>query len=114
MGLLIDASLVAALVFLMAYASVLLGPKARLEGDAGLPYETGLRPMDSALERMSVPYVKFAVLFVIFDVDLAFLLPWARLRDRLDLGLMIAVTVFVGVIALMLAYVWKKGLLECS
>ena len=114
MGLLIDVLLVAALVAALASSSRLLGPVTRAEGDHGLPFETGLRPLEAAVERMSVPYIKFAVLFVVFDVDLAFLLPWVSARGRLDLGMMFALTAFVGLVALTLAYVWRKGMLECE
>ncbi len=113
MGLLIDVILVALLVAAFNFSSTLLGPRRRLVGERGLPYETGMPPLDSASDRMSVAYVRFAVLFVIFDVDLAFLLPWIGARRELDLAMMVSVTVFLGLIGLMLAYVWRKGALEC-
>ena len=112
MALLLNVIVAAALVLALSSASVLLGPPRRLEGDRGLPYETGLPPMDAAAHRMSVPYVRHAVLFVIFDVELAFFIPWAAFRRRMDLGDMAALTALAAVFALTLAYVWKKGALE--
>lgn len=106
--------LTAVIVTAMANASVLLGPKGRHEGDAELPYETGERPQSQALERMSVVYYKFAVLFVVFDVDFAFLLPWALNRKALDLEQMATMSVFVGLAAFMLAYFWRKGTLDVN
>ena len=114
MGLLIDAALTAAMVSAFAFASVLLGPRDRAEGDHDLPFETGLRPLDRAQENMSVLYIKYAVLFVVFDVDLAFLLPWVSAGARAGLDAMLALTVFLALVAFMLAYIWRKGALECG
>jgi NADH:ubiquinone oxidoreductase subunit 3 (subunit A) len=62
---------------------------------------------------MTVLYHRFAVLFVVFDVDLAFLLPWALNRRSLDAAALSAITVFALLVLLMLAYFWRKGALEC-
>lgn len=113
-ALALDAVMVFGLVFVMANAGRLFGPKPVHQGDADLPYETGLRPIEPAADRMSVLYYRFAVLFVVFDVDLAFLLPWAFGRRQLSLEQAVAMTVFVALIGLMLAYFWRKGVLECK
>jgi len=111
----LDLMLSAALVFVFASAGRWFGPRGvKHEGDAGLPYETGMPPLAPAGEHMGVLYYRFAVLFVVFDVDLAFLLPWALNRSALDLPMMCALTVFVGLIGFMLAYFWRKGALECK
>ncbi len=97
-----------------AGAGWMFGPRSKREGDADMPYETGLPPLAPAHERMTVLYWRFAVLFVVFDVDLAFLLPWVLLkRSDLDLGAMLAITGFTGILLMMLAYFWRKGVLEC-
>lgn len=114
MPILIDVILVAGLVIVMASLSVVFGPKTPAEGDRNMPYETGMPPMTGAQRPMSVLYARYALLFVVFDVELAFLLPIALLRRQLDAGVMAALTVFVALIALMLAYVWKKGVLTCD
>lgn len=114
MALLIDVLLVALLCGAMLSVNRLLGPAPSLEGERGLPYETGLPPLDSAALRMTVPYVRFALLFVVFDVELAFLLPAALLRGRLDLAVLTALTVFAALLALMLGYLWRKGALRCT
>lgn len=105
--------LVLALVLAFSNSGVLLGPRPRHEGDAEELYETGLTPIEPASQHMSVLYYRFAVLFVVFDVDLAFLLPWALNRQGLDLEQMISMSLFVGLLAFMLAYFWSKGALEC-
>lgn len=106
--------LVTAVVAGMSVSSALLGPKRRLDGDKGLPYETGMVPSPSSLGRISVPYRRLALLFVVFDVDLALLLPWALLRGSLTIEAMVSMTVFVLLIALTLAYLWKRWALECD
>ena len=104
---------VAAIVAFLANAGKLFGPEARHEGDADLPYETGLPPMEEAGLGMSVLYWRFAVLFVVFDVDLAFLLPWALNRNAFNGHAVVAVTIFVGLLVFMLGYFWRKGSLSC-
>ena len=53
------------------------------------------------------------MLFVVFDVDLAFLLPFVLVRPRLDAAALAAITGFTVLIVFMLAYFWRKGALEC-
>ncbi|MBI5242922.1 MAG: NADH-quinone oxidoreductase subunit A [Elusimicrobia bacterium] len=113
-ALIINFLLVLALVAGMTFASPLFGPKRKLSGEKGVPYETGMPPYGAPYGRMTVSYYRFAVLFVVFDVDLAFLLPWVLLRRSLSLEAMLSMTVFLGLIALTLAYLWRKGALECD
>ena len=101
------------MVLALSYSGRFLGPQPRHEGDAEMPFETGQLPFEPAAAKMSVLYYRFAVLFVVFDVDLAFLLPLALSRPALDLRQATAMTVFVGLIGFMLAYFWRKGALEC-
>ena len=72
---------VLAITGLFTNAGKLFGPKSVHQGDADMPYETGLPPLSPAHERMTVLYHRFAVLFVVFDVDLAFV---ARIDSALD------------------------------
>lgn len=110
----VDLLFVLGLVGAFATANRLLGPKVVHTADGRLPYETGMPPIEPAVDRMSVTYWRFAVLFVVFDVDLAFLLPWAHTRAGLDKGQAAAITLFMGLMLLMLAYFWRKGVLECD
>ena len=112
-ALVFNAAAVITLVLFLSNAGRLFGPKARHEGDAEMPYETGLEPMEPAGRGMSALYWRFAVLFVVFDVDLLFLLPWALNRPALDSAALAAVTVFVGLLLFMLGSFWRKGALSC-
>lgn len=111
-ALLLNAGLVGALTAFFSSSSALLGPRGRFGGDKGIPYETGMPPIAPANASMTVTYHRYAVLFVIFDIDLAFLAPWVLLRDRLTLEAMVSMSVFLALVALTLAYVWRKGALE--
>jgi NADH-quinone oxidoreductase subunit A len=114
LAIVVNVALVLALVSLFSAANTLFGP-AGAHGKQGLePYETGMPPIEPAVDRMSVLYYRFAVLFVVFDVDLAFLLPWALNRRVLDLQQTAAISVFVALVLFMLAYFWRKGALECE
>ena len=113
-ALIINALIVLALAAGMTFASPLFGPARKLPGEKGMPFETGMPPYGAPYGRMSVSYCRFAVLFVVFDVDLAFLIPWVLLRRALSLEAMISMSVFLGLIGLTLAYLWIKGALECD
>ena len=112
-ALLADLAVVLALVVAFSCAGTLLGPRSKREGDALEPYETGMRPIASAAPRMSPMFLRYAVLFVVFDVDLAFLLPWALSRPALSLPLAVSAPLFTGLVGFMLVYFWRKGALEC-
>ncbi|MBI5630836.1 MAG: NADH-quinone oxidoreductase subunit A [Elusimicrobia bacterium] len=105
--------LVSVLITVLLKAGSWLGPRPAHQGDADMPYETGMPPIEAAVGKMSVLFYRFAVLFVVFDVDLAFLLPWALNRPFFGLGQLLVLTSFVGLLGLMLSYFWRKGVLEC-
>ena len=113
LGLFINGLVVLGITSLFANAGKLFGPRPKHQGDGEMPYETGVPPLAPAYERMTASYWRYAVLFVVFDVDLAFLLPWALARPVLDLQSLLAITGFTAMVLLMLAYFWRKGVLEC-
>lgn len=82
----------------------------------GLAYECGEPPSGEAWVQYNVRYYLYAMLFVIFDVEAAYLLPWAsEFRALLpELGglLLIEMAAFLGILCLGLGYAWKKGALE--
>ena len=113
LALILNGLVVLGITGLFANAGRLFGPRPKHQGDADLPYETGMVPLAPAYERMTVSYWRYAVLFVVFDVDLAFLLPWALSKPAMDFSGMLAITGFIALVLLMLAYFWRKGVLEC-
>jgi NADH-quinone oxidoreductase subunit A len=77
-----------------------------------LPYESGILTTRPARQRFTVDYYLVAMLFIVFDIELAFIYPLAvNLRDDGLLGLVVLV-VFVFTVVEALVYIWKKGALE--
>jgi NADH-quinone oxidoreductase subunit A len=76
------------------------------------PYECGAPVLGSAHSRMPVKFYIVAVLFLLFDIETIFLFPWAVLYRRLGLFGLVEMGIFLGVLALGLVYVWRKGALE--
>jgi NADH-quinone oxidoreductase subunit A len=75
-------------------------------------YECGEVPIGTPWIRYRVSYYVFALLFVVFDVESVFLFPWATIIRRLGVYGLVQMAVFVGMLALGLAYAWRKGALE--
>ena len=81
------------------------------------PYECGLDPIGAPRHRFSVKFYLLAMLFILFDIEVVFLYPWARLfREFIAMGmgafLFWEMVVFLGVLTLGLVYVWRRGALE--
>jgi NADH-quinone oxidoreductase subunit A len=80
-------------------------------------YECGMEPSGSARIRLSIHFYLVAVLFILFDVESVFLFLWAAAAETLraqEMATLVLyeITVFVGVLVLALAYVWRKGGLQ--
>jgi NADH-quinone oxidoreductase subunit A len=91
--------------------SALLGPN-RTRGAKGAAYECGLIPVTDARSRFDVKFYLIAMLFILFDIEIVFMFPWAVLYRRLGWLGFVDMLVFVGILLIGLAYVWKKGALE--
>jgi NADH-quinone oxidoreductase subunit A len=76
------------------------------------PYECGIPPTGDARTRFSVKFFLVAVLFVIFDIEGVLILPWAAMFKKLGVFGFVEMMIFLGVLVIGLAYVWKKGALE--
>ena len=76
------------------------------------PYECGMRPEGEGSARMSVKFYLVAMLFILFDIEVVFLYPWAVVYKELGLFAFVEMMIFLGILALGLAYVWRKGDLE--
>ena len=72
-------------------------------------YECGENPTGTAWVQFNIRFYVFALLFVIFDVEAVFLLPWAVAYKQLGWLAFVEGLVFIGVLAVALAYVWRKG-----
>ena len=76
------------------------------------PYECGEQPIGRAWIQFNVGYYLFGLLFLVFDVEAAFLYPWAVAFRDMGLAGFLEMAVFLLVLLLGLAYTWKKGVLE--
>jgi NADH-quinone oxidoreductase subunit A len=89
----------------------LLGPrKPTAEKDS--PYECGFEAFEDARMKFDVRYYLIAILFIIFDLEIAFVLPWATVFAKLGLFGLVEMGMFLGLLVLGFVYVWKKGALE--
>ncbi len=77
-----------------------------------MPYECGMDPIGGARGRFSVRFFLIGMLFIVFDIELIFLFPWATIFADLKIFGFIEMLVFVLVLIAGLVYVWKKGALE--
>jgi NADH-quinone oxidoreductase subunit A len=99
------------LAIAMVVLGQILGPR-RDTPEKQMPYESGMTPIGTAVRRMPVRYYLIAVLFVLFDIEVIFLLPYAVVLRKLGLFGLIEMLVFVMILLIGYVYVWKKGALE--
>jgi NADH-quinone oxidoreductase subunit A len=92
--------------------SRLIQSKGMPGADKYIPYECGEVPEGSAWIRFNIRFYVLALIFIIFDVEIVFLLPWAVVFKRLGAFAFIEGLIFIGILAVGLAYVWEKGDLE--
>ena len=76
------------------------------------PYECGFDPFEDARIPFDVRYYLVAILFIIFDLEIAFLFPWAVSLNKIDIAGIIAMGVFLIVLVIGFIYEWNKGALE--
>jgi NADH-quinone oxidoreductase subunit A len=72
-------------------------------------YESGMEPVRTARERFSVKFYLVAMLFIVFDIEIVFLYPWAVVFKHLDVAGIIGMGFFLLILVLGLVYEWRKG-----
>ena len=95
----------------MVVLSTVLSP-GRATKVKSSPYESGMVPLGGTRERFSVKFYVVAILFIVFDVETVFLLPWAVEARALGWGGFAAAMIFTFILTVGLVYEWKKGALE--
>jgi NADH-quinone oxidoreductase subunit A len=88
--------------------SYLLGPSKPTRSKL-MPYESGIVPTTPARHRLSVRFYLTAMLFIVFDVEAIFFYPWAVVLHQLRWYGVIEMFVFILVLAVVLAHIWRKG-----
>jgi NADH-quinone oxidoreductase subunit A len=76
------------------------------------PYECGFEAFEDSRMKFDVRYYLVAILFIVFDLEIAFLFPWAVAMGKLGLFGLIAMGIFLAVLVVGFIYEWKKGALE--
>ena len=77
-----------------------------------IPYECGFDAFEDSRMRFDVRYYLVAILFIIFDLEIAFVFPWATVFGELGLFGLVEMAVFIGLLLIGFVYAWKKGALE--
>jgi len=96
----------------MVFSSVIFGPQ-RPNHEKLSTYESGMKPVGTTKERISVKYYLVAMLFIIFDLEVIFIYPWAvefkKLYSEIGISIFYSMLVFLIVLELGYLYVYKKG-----
>lgn len=99
------------LAFFVIGLSALLGPKRGSKRKL-MPYESGMSPVGSAMRRIPIRFYLVAMIFILFDIEIIFMIPYALVFRELGLFGLVEMGAFVGILLLGLAYAWKKGALK--
>ena len=100
-----------AVVLIMVYLPEIVAPKS--SGRRKLtPYECGIIPETDARARFPVKFYMIAILFIVFDLEIVFLYPWALILRQLKLFAFFEMLIFVGILLLGYLYILKKGALK--
>jgi NADH-quinone oxidoreductase subunit A len=93
---------------LLLAAAMLLGPK-RISAEKASPFECGMEPIGSPRARFSVKFYHVAILFLVFDVESAFMYPWVVWYREKATGLgFVSMMLFIALLVVALTYVWRK------
>lgn len=109
--ILIMLALSTALAVIALFLPALLGPR-RPTPTKLAPYESGMRPFSLPRHRFPVHYYMVAILFVLFDIEVLFLYPWAVLIRQLRWFGIVEMGVFLGILLVGFIYAWRKGALD--
>jgi NADH-quinone oxidoreductase subunit A len=88
-----------------------LGPN-RPDSEKLSPYECGFEAFEDARMRFDVRYYLVAILFILFDLEIAFLFPWAVVLNEIGIFGLVSMLIFLAILVVGFIYEWKKGALE--
>ena len=89
----------------------LIGPR-RPDAQKLSPYECGFEAFEDARMKFDVRYYLIAIQFIVFDLEIIFIVPWTLVFQELGARALVTMGLFVGMLFLGFIYVWKKGALE--
>ena len=111
LALLIMMAVCGATVGAMILLSSLVGPRKSNKSKEA-PFECGLTPFQLPTDRFTIRFYLVAMLFILFDIEVVFLFPWAVVFRRLGITGFVSIMIFLGVLGAGYVYAWKKGALE--
>lgn len=85
---------------------------SRPDAEKNSPYECGFEAFDDSRMKFDVRFYLVAILFIIFDLEIAFLFPWAVVLREIGMFGFMAMVLFLGILVVGFAYEWKKGALQ--
>ena len=97
--------------FALITAGSLIGPR-RPDAEKLSPYECGFEAFGDSRMKFDVRYYLVAILFILFDLEIAFLFPWAIANDSVGMVGFITAMVFLVILTVGFLYEWKKGALD--
>jgi NADH-quinone oxidoreductase subunit A len=101
------------LAVLVVMISILFGPRKRNQNPAKIkPYESGMNAIGSGQRRLPVRFYLIAVLFILFDVEVIFMYPWAVSLRALGPGAFVQMLIFLGILFAGFVWLLKKGALN--
>lgn len=108
------------IAFVVANAIMILGishllSSYRRTAVKAAPYESGMPVLGDARERFSLKFYLVAMLFIVFDIEVVFMIPWAvAFRQLTEMGglLILEMFVFIAILGVGYVYIWKRGALE--
>lgn len=106
--ILIALGLAAGMAATILLLNSLLGPRLRTRKKLET-YESGVPLVDASHKRMSIKFFVIAMVFILFDVEIAFIFPWALVFRSAGWPLFVEMFAFLTILAVGYAYIWKKG-----
>ena len=111
-GLLVTFALSVGIACLIIFLNKILGPKNKASREKSQPFECGVTPFSSPTGNFPVKFYLIAMLFILFDVEIVWLFPWAVILKTLKWTGLFEMFSFLAVLILGFVYAWKKGALE--
>jgi NADH-quinone oxidoreductase subunit A len=111
LAILIYVAIAVAFALFAIVASALLGQR-KPTALKKAPYECGMTPFGSSFHRIPIKYYIIAMLFLLFDIEVVFLYPWAVVFKQFKVFAFVSMVVFIGILLVAYIYIWKKGALE--
>lgn len=103
---------IGAFLGVMLYAVNAVLARSAPDSEKLSPYECGFEAFEDSRIKFDVRYYLVAILFIIFDLEIAFLFPWAVALQEIGMAGFLAMMVFLGILVVGFIYEWKKGALE--